>query len=66
MLRKLDSKVRYSYKTNPPYKLQESIQNKDLNVRRRSKKKKNVNEGSILGNWNRQYFFWRRKSKLEK
>lgn len=66
MLRKLDSQVRYSYKTNPPYKLQESIQNKDLNVRRRSKKKKNINEGSILGNWNRQYFFWRRKSKFEK
>lgn len=66
MLRKLDSQVRYSYKTNPPYKLQESIQNKDLNVRRRSKKKKNINEGSILGNWNRQYFFLEKKIKARK
>lgn len=58
MLRKLDSQVRYSYKTkSSSYKLPESIKNKDLNVRSRAKKKKNINGGSNLGNCNRQDFF---------
>lgn len=62
MLRKLDSQVRYSYKTkSSSYKLPESIKNKDLNVRSRSTEKKNINEGSNLGHCNRQEFFFLEK-----